>query len=886
MIEEPSPRSEDAGPRSEDAGSRSEDAGSRSDGAAPRTDEERDELESLIARALWLRDERGETFDLDEVCAARPEWRETIAAALMDVHVLQRASAGPPPADPRLGRLLQDRYMLDERIGSGAMGIVYGAVDLELGRRVAVKVLNLGLVDESRARERFDREAVVLGGLRHDSIVVVYDRGTDEAGAPFFVMERIEGTPLSDVLDDVPRTSETEVDDSRAAEWLHSELGIDAFDGESWLRTSARWAAEIAEGLSVVHEAGIAHRDVKPSNVIIRPNGRPVLLDFGIAAAADDEPLTRTGATLGTPAYMPPETLAGGRRDGQSADVYGLAATLYHLVTLHAPYRGSASEILTALAHRDPAPARRVATGVPADLQAILEVGMARDVKRRYPTIEAFRSDLESFLAHAPVRARAATKIERVWRRAKRSRAIQGAAALALVLLVIASIGAATRWSEARSAAAFWAAWPHVPANLGIVRPEYRRIRVESAREAARETIDRLVASGHDPVTALAIRAAFRFDHGDLGGAADDAGRLATKHRSALTRELARRYAAVAAGDSETLGVREEGLPEPSSPEDRYLLGFHALRVDDLETSLETLQGEGTYDGRHAVELGLVLDIVAIQRSFGRGDADGVARLAKALVAEVTSLETISQVRSATTAHLLSFAYGRYGQYEEAIEAGLAGVALSEGSHVTLRNLANCSRRVSQVDAAAEFVERALQLAPDYLPLLIEQMRIDSVAGNFELARERLEALPPASSQREADRYLEAAVRIETEEALVSLVEDDADSAIRCAETALYLIDDSVDAGETLSGNLLLFRRIAEAIALEEPAGVATALADMRPDSAFETARLWLLVSLLSNDFTADESVAVRGLLQSMYDQLLRERVAPASDAADPATAK
>ena len=201
-------------------------------------------------------------------------------------------------------RVFANRYELGEEIGRGGMADVYLARDRLLDRQVAVKVLSPAFASDPTNFERFRREAQSAAGLNHPNIVAVYDWGEDD-DAPFIVMEYVPGQTLRDLI--------------QAYGWLSPN-------------EAARIAAEIADALSFAHEHGVVHRDVKPGNVLIAPQGQVKVTDFGIARAETGDPLTKTGSVLGTATYFSPEQAQGFALDGRS-DVYALGVVLYEMVT-------------------------------------------------------------------------------------------------------------------------------------------------------------------------------------------------------------------------------------------------------------------------------------------------------------------------------------------------------------------------------------------------------------------------------------------------------------------------------------------------------------------------------------------------------------------------
>lgn len=225
-----------------------------------------------------------------------------------------------------LGSVVADRYELRERLGAGGSGAVYRAHDRVLGRDVAIKRMHPGIDEDARARLRV--EARLTGLLAHPGLARLHDFGEepgDPSGGgptPYLVMEYVDGVPLRDVL-----RAEGPVAPDRV-------MGI---------------VAELADALAVAHAAGIVHRDVKPGNVLVRPDGTVALIDFGIARAADVEPLTLTGTIVGTVDYISPEQ-AGGGGATPASDLYALGLIAYECLTGIRPLRRD-TQLATLLAH-------------------------------------------------------------------------------------------------------------------------------------------------------------------------------------------------------------------------------------------------------------------------------------------------------------------------------------------------------------------------------------------------------------------------------------------------------------------------------------------------------------------------------------------------------
>ncbi|XVQ08712.1 serine/threonine-protein kinase [Spirillospora sp. CA-255316] len=302
--------------------------------------------------------------------------------------------------------VLAGRYRLVSLLGRGGMGAVWRARDERLDREVAVKELRLpeDLGDDERRTwiARLDREARAAAGLKHPGIITVHDRVTGEDGRPWIVMELVHGRSLEDLL----RT-----------------------EGPLPPHRVARIGLEMLAALRAAHRAGITHRDIKPANVLLEEE-RVVLTDFGIAAVDGDATLTRTGAVIGTPAYMSPEQVRG-QAATPASDLWSLGARLYTAVEGRPPFNGpSAAAVFVAVATEDPPPAGRAGPLEPT----ILEL-LRRDPHRR-PSPEQLHDRLTRLTqapATAPTAVDTAPPGPRPPRRRRRVVVATAAAALALV---------------------------------------------------------------------------------------------------------------------------------------------------------------------------------------------------------------------------------------------------------------------------------------------------------------------------------------------------------------------------------------------------------------------------------------------------------------------
>jgi serine/threonine-protein kinase len=256
------------------------------------------------------------------------------------------------------GVTLGGRYRLEERIAGGGMGDVWRGTDEVLGRTVAVKILLPALLDEPGFAERFRGEARTMATINHPGVVDVYDYGSDQQLA-FLVMEYVEGDALSRTLSRVGRLTPA--------------------------RTMAL-VAQAADALQAAHANGIVHRDVKPGNLLVRPNGTLVLTDFGIARSALVGQLTQAGAVLGTASYISPEQ-ASGSTASPASDVYALGVVAYQCLSGHRPFDGP-NPVDIAMQHVRETP-RPLPGDIPPAVRAIVDRAMAKDPAARWPSAAA-----------------------------------------------------------------------------------------------------------------------------------------------------------------------------------------------------------------------------------------------------------------------------------------------------------------------------------------------------------------------------------------------------------------------------------------------------------------------------------------------------------------
>ena len=261
---------------------------------------------------------------------------------------------------PSPGELIGDRYRLDDRIAAGGMGEVWRATDTVLGRDVAVKTLHADRAGDPGFQERFRHEARSMAALHHPGVADVYDFGETADGTDaYIVMARIDGQPLTERIAERGRLT--------AAETMSV-------------------VAQAARALEAAHEAGIVHRDVKPSNLIIKDDGTVVLVDFGVARSAGSSTLTGAREVVGTAMYIAPEQVSK-ETTGPPADIYALGVVAYHCLAGHPPFTGD-NPIAIAMQHLSEPPPDLPAD-VPPAVRAVVERAMAKNPADRFPTAAA-----------------------------------------------------------------------------------------------------------------------------------------------------------------------------------------------------------------------------------------------------------------------------------------------------------------------------------------------------------------------------------------------------------------------------------------------------------------------------------------------------------------
>jgi WD40 repeat protein/serine/threonine protein kinase/predicted Zn-dependent protease len=478
-------------------------------GAPERTGTDEQAL-GVLVEELTARLQAGEPVDVQAFILGHPEHAAQLRQLLPALHVLAdlghpadgdaTAAGRPTVAAADVVGTLGDFRILRE-IGRGGMGVVYEAVQISLGRRVALKVLPFAGALDSKQLQRFKNEAQAAAGLHHTNIVPVYFVGC-ERGVHFYAMQFIDGQTLAAMIAELRRHEGLEKTDQTGASGpaaalaaalasgrlaplnrpstgdqptgpyaaLPRLIGLPAADttpqpqavstdssarNPAYFCTAAHLGVQAAEALEHAHQLAVIHRDIKPANLLVEtssplsPPGRGVgdegfrlwVTDFGLAQVQGDAGLTMTGDLLGTIRYMSPEqALAKRVAVDHRTDIYSLGVTLYELLTLEPAFGGSdRHELLRQIAFEEPRPPRRVNRAIPAELETIVLKAMEKNPADRYATAQELADDLRRFLDDKPIRARRPTLRHRVSKWAKRHRGVVWTAVGLLAVLALGS---------------------------------------------------------------------------------------------------------------------------------------------------------------------------------------------------------------------------------------------------------------------------------------------------------------------------------------------------------------------------------------------------------------------------------------------------------------
>src|ERR1700710_151987 len=297
--------------------------------------------------------------------AAHSEFDSRCAACGADLPTATRTAAFDAPFEARQ----PSHSRMIRPLGQGGMGVVYLAMDVELGREVAIKFLHHWRAARPADEARFRREAQATAALDHPNIGTIYEVGEHE-GERFLAMAFYDGTTLGHLLASQP-------------------------DRRLPVTTAAAIAGQLASALAAAPAAGIVHRDLKPENVMVLPDGRVKLLDFGLARRLDAQALTEEGMAVGTAAYMAPEQLAG-ERSGTAADLWALGVVLYEMLAGHRPFGGERQGLVHSILHEEPPSLREARPDTPSALERIVSHSLVKKPGDRWPAAADVLSELQT----------------------------------------------------------------------------------------------------------------------------------------------------------------------------------------------------------------------------------------------------------------------------------------------------------------------------------------------------------------------------------------------------------------------------------------------------------------------------------------------------------
>jgi serine/threonine-protein kinase len=338
------------------------------------SEERRKRAKDILRSALARRPEERRQF-LADACRDDPTLLPEVEALYQSYERIR--SGIEQEADSPLGKKI-GKYEVLERVGQGAMGVVYKARDPLMRRVVAIKTMSSEIATEPELHERFFREAQSAGNLSHRNIITIYELG-EEGRRPFIAMEFLAGEDLKTKLD------------RRAKLSLEDRL---------------RWMRETMEGLAHAHRKEVIHRDIKPANIFITREGETKILDFGLARLTSSV-ATKSGLVMGTPSYMSPEQVRGEKLDNRS-DLFSAGATFYELLTFRKPFPGdSIHGVFFKILEGAPEPIPKASPWVPEELVGIVMKTIAKDRETRYASADAVLADLQRIEASLPEKKRA-----------------------------------------------------------------------------------------------------------------------------------------------------------------------------------------------------------------------------------------------------------------------------------------------------------------------------------------------------------------------------------------------------------------------------------------------------------------------------------------------
>jgi tetratricopeptide (TPR) repeat protein len=575
---------------------------------------------------------------------------------------------------------------------------------------------------------------------------------------------------------------------------------------------------------------------------------------------------------------MAPEQVDAETPAAPTLDVYGLTATLYQLLTLRPPYLGTPSQVVVSLQRRDPMPAYKVRPGLPRDLQAILDRGMARRPGARYQTAAALEAELRRFLAYQPVLARPRTLCGRAWSRLYRLRAVQVLAAAIVVLLATLAVNSWREHERAVRAQRWRDNWAPLPPNFALSPRLANRVVTDLLeRDRIFALLDRAVRDSYDPIPSYLFRAAFRLDHGDSAGAAADLAAVGAHAGSEYATALVQRYRALPPHSAGARALDVGGLPPPRTPRDHYLAAFHALRAWTSPTSPQQartlLEVAELADWAPAQELlGFILLLQATQER----DPDQALTTFQRVHALAIALEAQLGRRTAPSALLLGAALSGQQRYGEALAVLREGQALSLWSYSMGSNLALVLRRTGQPEPARDILREMIARRPSLLHAYETLTGVYLDLRDYDAARATVAATPyPDDTAGHSERKFQE-----------GLVEFAVTLAMQRAGTPCVEQAQRADALFRASGRDCREQRLAAAIAADDLDAQMRLVLEILEREPLDPDWLQNLEATLPPILDADLTQRLRALVAAQIEAARRLRGADAKPPKPPTTPK